>query len=57
MPALTISKPKVCRNLCGLAVGTRLHTPDKEILEENDWPGRYIPIIPVLGDEIIQTGG
>ncbi len=24
-----------------------------EVLDETDWPGRYIPIIPVFGDEII----
>ncbi len=28
----------------------------KEVLEENIWPGRYIPIVPVLGDEIIVNG-
>jgi hypothetical protein len=27
-----------------------------DILEKNDWPGRYIPIIPVYGDEIIVEG-
>jgi hypothetical protein len=27
-----------------------------DILEENEWPGRYIPIIPVYGDEIIVEG-
>lgn len=27
-----------------------------EILEENDWPGEYIPIIPVYGDEINVEG-
>jgi len=27
-----------------------------EKLEENDWPGRYIPIIPVLGDDLIVDG-
>lgn len=27
-----------------------------DVLETNDWPGRYIPIIPVYGDEIIVDG-
>jgi len=27
-----------------------------EILEENDWPGIYIPIIPVYGDEVNVDG-
>jgi hypothetical protein len=27
-----------------------------DVLEVNDWPGRYIPIIPVYGDEIIVEG-
>jgi hypothetical protein len=27
-----------------------------EVLEENDWPGIYIPIIPVYGDEVIVEG-
>jgi hypothetical protein len=27
-----------------------------EILEENDWPGKYIPIIPVYGDEFSVEG-
>jgi hypothetical protein len=27
-----------------------------EILEENDWPGRYIPIIPVIADEANVNG-
>lgn len=27
-----------------------------EILEKNDWPGRYIPIVPVFGDEF-NVGG
>ncbi|MBX5131615.1 hypothetical protein HJB80_02770 [Rhizobium lentis] len=27
-----------------------------DILEVNKWPGRYIPIIPVYGDEIIVEG-
>jgi len=27
-----------------------------EILETNDWPGRYIPIVPVYGDEVIVDG-
>jgi len=27
-----------------------------EILEEGDWLGKYIPIIPVLGDEIVVGG-
>jgi hypothetical protein len=28
----------------------------KEILEERDWPGRYIPIVEVVGDEIDIEG-
>lgn len=27
-----------------------------EVLEENDWPGKFIPIIPVYGDEINVDG-
>ncbi len=27
-----------------------------EVLEENEWPGCYIPIVPVYGDEIILQG-
>jgi hypothetical protein len=27
-----------------------------DVLEVNDWPGRYIPLIPVYGDEIILEG-
>ena len=27
-----------------------------EILEENDWPGRYIPIVPVIADESNVNG-
>lgn len=27
-----------------------------EILEESDWPGKYIPVIPVFGDEIVVDG-
>lgn len=27
-----------------------------EILEESDWPGKYIPIIPIFGDEIVVDG-
>jgi len=27
-----------------------------EILEENDWPGRYIPIVPVIADEANING-
>lgn len=28
-----------------------------EILKEEDWPGKYIPIIPVYGDEMIDEKG
>jgi hypothetical protein len=28
----------------------------KEILEENDWPGKWIPIVKVIGDEIDIEG-
>ncbi|WP_019567357.1 portal protein [Agrobacterium sp. 10MFCol1.1] len=27
-----------------------------DVLEVNEWPGRYIPIVPVYGDEIIVEG-
>lgn len=27
-----------------------------EVLEKNDWKGRYIPIIPVYGDEVLVEG-
>ncbi|RVI91817.1 portal protein [Sinorhizobium meliloti] len=27
-----------------------------DVLEINEWPGRYIPIIPVYGDEIVVEG-
>jgi hypothetical protein len=27
-----------------------------DVLEVNEWPGRYIPIIPIYGDEIIVEG-
>jgi hypothetical protein len=27
-----------------------------EILEKSEWPGRYIPIIPVFGDEVVVEG-
>lgn len=27
-----------------------------EVLEENDWAGKYIPIIPVYGDEVMVEG-
>lgn len=27
-----------------------------QILEENDWPGHYIPVIPVLGEEYMIDG-
>lgn len=27
-----------------------------EVLDETDWPGKYIPIVPVLGDEVIVDG-
>lgn len=27
-----------------------------EVLEQTDWPGKWIPIIPVLGEEIIVEG-
>lgn len=27
-----------------------------EVLEENEWAGKYIPIVPVLGDEVIVEG-
>lgn len=27
-----------------------------EMLEDNEWPGKYIPIIPVYGDEVVVDG-
>lgn len=27
-----------------------------EVLETNDWPGTYIPIVPVYGDEVVIEG-
>lgn len=27
-----------------------------EVLDEREWPGRYIPVVPVLGDEILIDG-
>lgn len=27
-----------------------------EVLESNEWPGRYIPIVPVYGDEYFEDG-
>jgi hypothetical protein len=27
-----------------------------EILEKSEWPGKYIPIIPVFGDEVVVEG-
>lgn len=27
-----------------------------DVLEVNEWPGRYIPVVPVYGDEIIVEG-
>jgi hypothetical protein len=27
-----------------------------EVLEENEWPGKWIPIVPVYGDEIVIDG-
>lgn len=27
-----------------------------EVLETNEWPGQYIPIVPVYGDEIVVNG-
>jgi hypothetical protein len=27
-----------------------------EVLEESDWPGRYIPIVPVIGQEVNVNG-
>lgn len=35
---------------------TQIIMSGADVLEENDWPGRYIPIIPVYGDEIIVDG-
>jgi hypothetical protein len=27
-----------------------------DVLEVNDWPGKYIPIVPVYGDEVVVEG-
>lgn len=27
-----------------------------DVIERNDWPGRYIPIIPVYGEEVVLDG-
>lgn len=27
-----------------------------EVLEENDWPGTFIPVVPVYGDEVVIDG-
>lgn len=37
-------------------VVTWYKTNGYEILEETEWPGSFIPIIPVLGDEILIDG-
>jgi hypothetical protein len=33
-----------------------IKTNGLEVLEENDWAGDYIPLVPVLGDEVIIDG-
>lgn len=35
---------------------TQIIMSGADILEKNDWPGCYIPIIPVYGDEIVVEG-
>lgn len=35
---------------------TQIIMSGADVLEKNDWPGCYIPIIPVYGDEIIVEG-
>lgn len=35
---------------------TQIIMSGADILEVNEWPGRYIPIVPVYGDEIILEG-
>jgi len=35
---------------------TQIIMSGADILAVNDWPGRYIPIIPVYGDEIVVEG-
>lgn len=27
-----------------------------EVLEDNDWPGRFIPVVPVYGEEVVEEG-
>src|SRR5262249_25790964 len=48
-PAATARRGKV------LKVRQRVLT-GAEILEERDWPGRYIPLVPVYGDEVNVEG-
>jgi hypothetical protein len=43
------------RETFGYKVKQRIIT-GAEVLEENDWAGRYIPIIPVYGEEICIEG-
>jgi hypothetical protein len=35
---------------------TQIIMSGADVLEKNDWPGCYIPIIPVYGDEIVVEG-
>lgn len=35
---------------------TQILMSGADILEENEWPGRYIPIVVVYGDEIVLKG-
>jgi hypothetical protein len=35
---------------------TQIIMSGADVLEKNDWPGCYIPIVPVYGDEIVVEG-
>lgn len=50
-PALVVSK----RNALSWKVTYRLCTGG-EVLEEKTWPGKYIPIVPVYGEEVDING-
>src|SRR5574343_1337136 len=50
-PAMVVSK----RNALSWKVTYRLCT-GTEVLEEKAWPGKYIPIVPVWGEEINLNG-
>lgn len=47
---------EVGRRMAKTCVVTQTILTGADIIEVNDWPGRYIPIVPVYGDEIILEG-